>query len=106
MSEDANNPQGELAPVASKPRGRSPGYIMSQTHRDKIRNSNLLTRLLDHGLGNVEMTTTQVTVGLGLIKKYLPDLQGITGGDEDETDPVRQISRIENLIVDPANPGS
>lgn len=51
---------------------------MTQGHRDKIANSNILNRLINHALGQEEMTQTQVTAGLALMKKCLPDLQAIT----------------------------
>jgi hypothetical protein len=64
-------------------RGRQPGFRMSDEHRVKIQNSNILNRLIDHALGNVEMTASQVTTGLGLLKKVLPDLNTTTvQGDE------------------------
>lgn len=65
-------------------RGRSPGFVMSHEHRVKIQNSNILNALIEHVLGTREMSSTQVTAGLGLMKKVLPDLQSMTvGGDED-----------------------
>lgn len=45
--------------------------------REKIQTSQLVNRLSEHALGKVEMTTTQVTAGLGLLKKTLPDLSAI-----------------------------
>ena len=66
-------------------RGRSAGFSMSNEHRDKIKNSNILNALIEHAEGNREMSATQVTAGLGLLKKALPDLaihqhQGEDGG--------------------------
>lgn len=58
-------------------RGRSPGFTMSNEHRDKIRNSNILTALIEHAEGNREMSASQVTAGLGLLKKALPDLSAV-----------------------------
>jgi hypothetical protein len=57
---------------------------------------------MKHALGKVEMTATQVSAALGLLRKVSPDLAateltGVNGG------PV-QTERIERLIVDPANP--
>jgi len=56
---------------------------MSDEHRVKIQNSNILSHLLSHAVGERDMTTTQVTVGLALMKKVLPDLSSITieGGE-------------------------
>ena len=56
---------------------------MGATHRDKIKNSNLLSHLLDHALGKREMTPSQVTTGLGLLKKVMPDMQSQSFVDED-----------------------
>lgn len=46
--------------------------------REKIRASQLINRLTNHVLGEVEMTSTQVTAALGLLRKTLPDLQATT----------------------------
>lgn len=58
-------------------RGRKPGFTMSNEHRDKIKNSNILSALIQHAEGTREMTATQVTAGLGLLKKALPDLSSV-----------------------------
>lgn len=52
--------------------------------RDKIRASQLVNRLEDHVLGEAELSATQVTAALGLLRKCVPDLSAQTvGGDED-----------------------
>ena len=66
-------------------RGRKPGFRMSDEHRVKIQNSNILNALIEHVEGTREMSATQVTAGLGLLKKVLPDmthaeLSGPNGG--------------------------
>lgn len=48
-----------------------------QIVRERIRTGVLMRRLTDHVLGKVEMTPSQVTAGLGLLKKTLPDLSAI-----------------------------
>lgn len=45
-----------------------------QEVRDKIRASQLVNRLESHVLDGVEMTTSQVTAGLGLLRKCIPDI--------------------------------
>jgi hypothetical protein len=50
---------------------------MSNEHRDKIKNSNILNALIEHAEGRRDMAATQVTAGLGLLKKALPDLQAV-----------------------------
>jgi hypothetical protein len=52
--------------------------------RAKIKTSQLVNRLTAHVLGTVEMSPSQVTAGLGLLKKTLPDLQAVEhSGDQD-----------------------
>ena len=64
-------------------RGRRPGFQMSEAHRDKIRNSNILNALIEHAEGQREMSSTQVTAGLGLLKKVLPDTSAVEHSGED-----------------------
>ena len=47
---------------------------MSAEHRTKIANSQILKCLLEHIEGKREMSATQVSAGLGLLRKVLPDL--------------------------------
>jgi len=58
-------------------RGRSAGFKMPEEHRVKIQNSNILNALIEHATGEREMTASQVTAGLGLLKKVMPDLASI-----------------------------
>lgn len=90
--------QAEAVATEKRGRGRTP-YRMSEAHRDKIRNSNILNALLEHVEGNREMSSTQVTAGLGLLKKCLPDLQSVTVSGDDEADPVNIVARIERVLV-------
>lgn len=79
-------------------RGRRPGFRMSNDHRVKIRNSNVLNALIEHAEGRREMSATQVSAGLGLLKKCLPDLSAVEiSGDEDN--PVNVVHTIERRIV-------
>lgn len=55
-------------------RGRKPGFQMSNDHRVKIQNSNILNALIEHVEGKREMSATQVSAGLGLLRKVMPDL--------------------------------
>jgi len=47
---------------------------MSDEHRVKIQNSNILNALIEHVEGRRDMSATQVAAGLGLLKKVMPDL--------------------------------
>lgn len=73
---------------------------MSEQHRDKIRNSNILNALIEHAEGAREMSSTQVSAGLGLLKKVLPD-QTATSISDDDGGPLT-IELIRRVIVDPA----
>ena len=42
---------------------------------EKIRNAKVLERLIKHFNGELELSATQVNVGLSLIKKLIPDLK-------------------------------
>lgn len=77
---------------------KGPGYSMSTEHRDKIKNSNILTALIEHTEGRREMSASQVTAGLGLLRKVMPDLASTELSGEVEV----AVSRIERVIVDPA----
>lgn len=43
--------------------------------REKIRASQLVNRLENHILDDIDMTATQVTAALGLLRKCVPDLK-------------------------------
>lgn len=58
-------------------RGRKPGFVMSDEHRVKIKNSNILNALIEHVEGKRDMSATQVSAGIALLKKVLPDLQSL-----------------------------
>ncbi|MDR5728321.1 MAG: hypothetical protein RB191_12910 [Terriglobia bacterium] len=51
--------------------------------REKIRASQLVNRLEDHVLEGVEMSRSQVSAALGLLKKCVPDLTSVTVSDPD-----------------------
>lgn len=56
--------------------GPAKGSIkLTQQHRDKIANSKILQRLIGHAEGVEDMTQTQVTAAIALMKKVMPDLK-------------------------------
>ena len=63
--------------AASKRNRHSPSDPCYDETRKKIDATRLITRLLNHALGKNKMTTTQVTAGLGLLRKVLPDLSNV-----------------------------
>ncbi len=57
---------------------------MSEEHRVKIQNSNILNALIEHVEGTREMSATQVSAGVALLRKVLPDLSAVEhSGDAD-----------------------
>lgn len=62
------------APKRNRSSPEDPSY---EKTREKIKTGQLITRLLNHALGKNKMTTTQVTAGLGLLRKALPDLSNV-----------------------------
>ena len=60
-------------------------FRMSNEHRVKIQNSNILKSLINHVEGKQEMSSTQVQAGLGLLDRILPKLSQTTieGSGED-----------------------
>ena len=82
-------------------RGRPPGsgksVKLTDAHRDKIKNSNILNYLLRHIEGKRDMSPTQVQAALALLKKSLPDLSSVevTG---DDTNPLN-IAHTIRLVA-------
>jgi hypothetical protein len=57
-----------------KLRGGSLDMAWEEETRKKIQTSQILNRLIGHVNGDVKLEASQVTAGLGLLKKILPDL--------------------------------
>ena len=74
------------------PRGVRLNPAHDERTRAKIQTSQIINRLESHVNGTVELTASQVTAALGLLKKTLPDLQatelsgGLTVSHEDALD--------------------
>lgn len=77
-------------------RGRKAGFRMSEEHRVKIQNSNVLNALIEHAEGKREMSSTQVTAGLGLLDRVLPKLATTTieGSGQDGALVFQQIGLV------------
>ena len=73
-----------------------PSFTMSNEHRVKIQNSNILNALIEHAVGEREMSSTQVTAGLGLLKKIMPDLASVEVGGQGGGALVVQLVRFGN----------
>ena len=77
-------------------RGRVPGFRMDDSHRVKIQNSNILNALIEHVVGKREMSATQVTAGVALLKKVLPDL---TAGTIDLSNSDGTLSKPTTILL-------
>ena len=66
---------------------------------EKIRNAKVLERLLKHFNGELELSATQVNVGLSLIKKYLPDLKAVEHTGEVNHKHAQELTRDELLRI-------
>ncbi len=63
--------------------------------RERIRTSMIARRLTDHALGKVEMTATQVSAALGLLRKTLPDLQAVAHSGHIGIEKPEELSEAE-----------
>ncbi len=71
----AKNPQTGPNPKKAPKRNRTfKDDVLFERTREKIVSSHIVNHLIEHVLGKKEMKSSQVTAGLGLIKKILPDL--------------------------------
>ena len=63
--------------------------------RAKIQTSQLINRLEDHILNDLDLKPTQVTAALGLLKKTLPDLANVElSSDSDK--PLQMVITWQN----------
>lgn len=83
-------------------RGRTAGFRMSDEHRVKIQNSNILNALIEHVDGKRDMSATQVSAGIALLKKVLPDISSVEVKG-DASSPLEMVHRVERVVVDPKN---
>lgn len=67
--------------------------------RSKIKTSQLINRLTGHVLGDVEMSPSQVTAGLGLLRKTLPDLTATEHSGEIATKRSAEMSDDELATI-------
>ncbi len=84
----------ELASEDKRGPGRTAGFRMSEAHRSKIKNSRILSVLIDHVENGTEISPSRVTAGLGLLKKVMPDLAAMTINGDDDGDPLRTVTEI------------
>lgn len=84
------------------PKTRGSGAGRLTTERGKIQASGILDVLIDYAEGGKEMSASQVSAALGLLKKALPDLSTVAlPGEADDANADPEYSAIEIRIVDP-----
>lgn len=86
-------------------RGRV-SYVMGPEHRDKIKNSNVLTNLIKFAAGEIDpdlYPPHRVTASLGLLRKIMPDLSESTVNAIVEGEVI--VTKIVTEIVDPKTKG-
>lgn len=62
--------------------------------RERIQADRIIKKLEDHVLNNEEMTASQITAALGLLKKRIPDLSAVEMSGQDG-EPIQVVSKIE-----------
>jgi hypothetical protein len=76
---------------------------LSESHRAKIKVSQIINRLNSAALGEVEMSNAQIRAALGLIAKVLPDLSASEITKVDETvSPTEILAQLKEKIGEEA----
>lgn len=73
---------------------------LSENTRKRIKSSMIVNQLQKHILGEVEMSATQVTAALGLLRKTVPDLQATTltvSGNVNHTHEVKESMNFNDI---------
>jgi hypothetical protein len=83
-------------------RGRRPGFVMGEEHRLKITNSNILNALIEHVEGKRKMGATQVTAGIALLRKVMPDLSAVELAGSGDGPAIRMVITGVPRADDPA----
>lgn len=67
--------------------------------RTKIKTSQIINRLMGHLNGEHELSATQVSVGLGLLRKTLPDLAAVAHSGELAIRNPKEVSDAELAAI-------
>lgn len=91
--------------MARKPGPKKGTVQLSNLHREKIQKSQILQRLISHAEGALpegqEMTQSQVTAGIALLKKVLPDMtESMVKGDGDNGE-ITVVHKITRELIAP-----
>ena len=81
-------------------RGRKPGFKMTDHHKTKIGNSQILNNLIKHAEGKMELSTSQASTGLGLLGFVYPKMSAVqVSGDEENPVVTKEIGGGEKLAA-------
>lgn len=75
--------------------------IETPTWRNKHKIGSMMTRLQKHGEGEIKMTATQIAAAKLFLSKTLPDLASIQMSGDPNGEPIKTVTRIERVVVDP-----
>lgn len=62
---------------------------LTESWKLRIKTSMLINRLNDHVNGKVDLSASQVTAALGLLKKTTPDLSSVAVGQDENLGPIQ-----------------
>lgn len=77
---------------------RKAGYKHTERTRDKIQCTQIINRLTEIGMGNVEATSPQVNALKALLNKKLPDLKAIEHSSDPEN-PLIDASQLSDAAL-------
>lgn len=72
---------------------------MTDEHRTKIANSQILKVLIEHVEGKREMSATQVSAGVALLRKVMPDLTSVEMKATIESRTAKEMSDDELFAI-------
>lgn len=82
---------------------RSPTVYMGAEHREKIAKSGILKRVMDHAMGLVKMTSTELKAAEICLNKVLPNVTAIESSHIHHIEPLSPEQTIERLAaINPA----
>jgi hypothetical protein len=72
--------------------------MLIEEAREKIKTTQLINRLQDHGLGEIEMSPTQVRAIEILLKKRVPDLASVALGGGHDGEPIELMAGARETL--------
>lgn len=76
--------------------------VLSDRWKDGIQATKIMQRLLDHGDGVIELSSTQITAYDKVLKKLVPDLSAITA----DIEATHTVEKVQVEFIRPQNTNS